>query len=79
MITPTSQQYFKALFPHLNLDSKLIYLLPGILTKNISLRAVQYKVLKNVLHLNYKLFQFRVSTTSLVLIVISMMNLYSIF
>ena len=28
MDTPTSQQYFKTLFPHLNLDWKLIYLLP---------------------------------------------------
>ena len=28
MSTPTSQQYFKTLFPHLNLDCKLIYLLP---------------------------------------------------
>ena len=65
MSTPTSQQYFKTLFPHLNLDWKLIYLLPRILTKNTSLRAFQYKVLKNVLYLNHKLFQFKVSTTSL--------------
>ena len=65
MSTPTRQQYFKTLFFHLNLDWKLIYLLPRILTKNTSLRAFQYKVLNNVLYLNHKLFQFRVSTTSL--------------
>ena len=65
MRTPTSHQCFKILFPHLNLDWKLIYLLPRILTKNTSLRAFQYKVLKNVLYLNHKLFQFKVSTTSL--------------
>ena len=65
MRTPTSQQCFKILFPHLNLDWKLIYLLPRILTKNTSLRAFQYKVLNNVLYLNHKLFQFKVSTTSL--------------
>ena len=65
MSTPTWQQYFKTLFSHLNLDWRLIYLLPRILTKNTSLRAFQYKVLNNVLYLNHKLFQFRVSTTSL--------------
>ena len=42
-----------------------MYLLLRILTKNTSLRAFQYKVLNNVLYVNYKLFQFRVSTTSL--------------
>ena len=63
--TPTSQQYFNILFPLLNFDWKLIYLLPRILTKNTSLRAFQCKVLNNVLYLNHKLFQFRVSTNSL--------------
>ena len=67
MSTPTSQQYFKTLFPHLNLDWKLIYLLPRILTKNTSLRAFQYNVLSNVLYLNHKLFQIRASTNSLCL------------
>ena len=65
MSTPTSQQYFNILFPLLNFDWKLIYLLPQILTKNTSLRAFQCKVLNNVLYLNHKLFQFRVSTNSL--------------
>ena len=65
MNTYTSQQYFTTFFPHLNLDWKLIYLLPRILTKNTSLRVFQYKVLSNVFYLNYKLFQFRGSTTSL--------------
>ena len=65
MGTPTSQQYFKTLFLHLNLDWKLIHLLPRILTKNTSLRSFQYKVLNNVLYLNHKHFQFKVSTTSL--------------
>ena len=52
-------------FPHLNLYWKLIYLLPRILIKNTFLRAFQYKVLNNMLYLNHKLFQFRVTTTSL--------------
>ena len=65
MSTSTSQQYFKTLFPHLNLDWKLIYLLPRVLTKNNSLRAFRFKVLNKVLYLNYKLVQFRVSTTTL--------------
>ena len=67
MSTSTSQQCCKTLFPHLNLDEKVIYFLPRILTKNTSLRAFQYKVLNNVLYLNHKFFHFRVSTTSLCL------------
>ena len=65
MSTPTSQQYFKTLFPHLNFDWELIYLIPRILTENPSLRAFQYKVMNNVLYLNHKHFQFKVSTNSL--------------
>ena len=65
MSTPTSQQYFKTLFPHLNLNYKLIYLLPRILTNSSSLRAFQHNVLNNVLYMNHKLFQFKVSRTSL--------------
>ena len=65
MSTPTSQKHFKTLLPHLNLDSKFIYLLPRILTKSTSLRALQYNVLDNVLYLNHKLFQFKVTTTYL--------------
>ena len=64
MSTPTSQQYFKTLFPRLNLDWKLMYLLPQILPKNTSLRSFQYKILNNVLYLNHKLFQLKVSTTT---------------
>ena len=65
MSTPTSQQYFKTLFPHLHFDWELIYLIPRILTENPSLRAFQYNVMNNVLHLNHKHFQFKVSTNSL--------------
>ena len=78
MSTPTSQQYFKNLFPYLNLDCKLIYLLPRILTKNTSLRAFQYKDLNNVLYLNHKIFEVLVQLLW-VRIVISMMKLYGIF
>ena len=65
MSTPTSQQYFKTFSPHMNLDRKLIYLLPRILNENTSLRAFQYKVLNNVLNLNFKFLQSGISTTSL--------------
>ena len=58
MSTTTSQQYLKTLFPQQNLDWKLIYLLPQVLTKNTSLTAFQYKVLNNVLYLKHKHFQF---------------------
>ena len=54
MSTPTSQQYFKTLLLHLNLDWEIIYLLPRILTKNTSLRAFQDNVLNSVLYLNLK-------------------------
>ena len=54
MSTPTSQQYFKTLLPHLNLDWEIIYLLPRILTKNTSLRAFQDNVLNSVLYLHLK-------------------------
>ena len=64
MGTTTSQNILK-LFLHLNLDWKLIHLLPRILTKNTSLRDFRYKVLNNVLYLNHKHFQFKVNTTSL--------------
>ena len=64
MSTPTSQKYFKTLFPCLNLDWKLMYLLPQILSKNTSLRSFQYKILNNVLYLNHKLFQLKVSATT---------------
>ena len=47
------------------MTAKHFYLLPRILAKNTSFRAFQYKVLNNMLYLNLKLFQFRVSTTSL--------------
>ena len=39
--TPKSHQYFRTFFPHLNLDWKLIYILPRILTKNTSLKDFQ--------------------------------------
>ena len=65
MSPPTSQQYFKTLFSHLNLDWKLIYVLARILTKNTSLRAFQYNVMNNVSYFNHKFFQFKVSTISL--------------
>ena len=49
MSTPASQKYFKILFPYLNLDWILIYLLPQILTENTSSRAFQYKILNKVI------------------------------
>ena len=52
------------MFPHLNLDWKLVYLLPRILTKNTSLRAFQYKVLNSALYFNHNLLQFKVSANS---------------
>ena len=49
----------------MRMAAKHFYLQPRILAKNTSFRAFQYKVLNNMLYLNLKLFQFRVSTTSL--------------
>ena len=50
---PTSQQYSNSLFPHSNLDWKLIYLLP-----KTNYRALQYKILNNVSYLYKMLFCF---------------------
>ena len=54
---PTSQQYFKSLFPDWNLHWKLIYLLPGEIGRRTNFRVFQYKIL-NVLYLNKMLFRF---------------------
>ena len=55
---PTSQQFFNTLFPDLNLDWMLIYLLPREISRNPNLRAFQFKILNNVLYLNKILFRF---------------------
>ena len=72
MSTPTSQQYFKTFFPHLNLNWKFIYLLSRILTKDTSLKAFFFylRFLSRTftiqkLYLNHKLFQFKFGTNSL--------------
>ena len=78
MSTPTSQQHFKTLFPHLNLDWKIIYLLSQILIKNTSLRAFQYKVLNDVFWI-MSFSSLGLARLLCVYIEISMMKLYNIF
>ena len=55
---PSSQLYYQNAFQNSNLDWKIIYVLPSIVTKDSRLRVFQYKLLNNVLQLNKMLFRF---------------------
>ena len=59
-----SQIYFEKHFKDCVLDSKYIYIRLRIVTSDPHTRYFQYKVLKNVLYLNEKLFSFGISETS---------------
>ena len=59
-IKPTSQTYFKNLFPNFKPDWKRINLLPRSVTLDSSFRMFQYKLLNNVLYLNNMLFRFKI-------------------
>lgn len=61
----TSQKHFENLFLHNNFDWSFIYFLPRLLTEDSRLRAFQYKMVKNTLYLNKKLFQLWKGYTSL--------------
>ena len=58
-----SQIYFEKHFKDCALDCKYIYIRPRIATSDPHTRYFQYKVLKNVLYLNEKLFSFGISET----------------
>ena len=57
-IQPTSQNYYQEIFQTANLDWKIIYTLPRIVTLDTKFRIFQYKLLNNVLYLNKMLFKF---------------------
>ena len=48
-IQPTSQNYYQEIFQTTNLDWKIIYTLPRIVTLDTKFRVFQYKLLNNVL------------------------------
>ena len=48
----------------MELDWRVIYILPRKVTTNTYLRSFQYKILSNILYPNEKLFVFGLSTTS---------------
>ena len=50
--TPTSQKYFRRVFPNENFDWKKIYILPRLVTINSFQRNFQYKILHNILYVN---------------------------
>ena len=57
--------YYQKKFSNSNLDWKNIYLLVGIVKKDSKLRAFQFKLLNNILHLNKMLFKFGKSRSPL--------------
>ena len=63
--TPTSQKYIETMFQDLTLQWKHIYTLSRITGIDSKLRCFQYKILRNTLYLNQKLFLFRKHNTSL--------------
>ena len=54
----SSRLYYQKKFNDCNLDWKNIYLLVRIVTKDSKLRALQFKLLNNVLYSNKMLFKF---------------------
>ena len=60
---PTSQKYFEKKFNDLSLDCKKIHMTPRTVSSNICMRCFQYKVLKNALFRNKKLFPFQKSNS----------------
>ena len=61
---PTAQYYFANCFPESFLKWCKIYPLPRIVTRDSSLRLLQYKILNNILFLNKKLFQSHLSDSA---------------
>ena len=57
-VKPKCQNYQERKFDGCNFNGKLIYKLPRIATYDAKIRIFQYKLLKNVLYLNKKLFHF---------------------
>ena len=61
---PMSQIYFEKKFDSMELDLRVIYILPRKVTTKTYLRSFQYKILNHILYLNEKRFVFEFSTTS---------------
>ena len=57
-LKPTSQAYFEKIFAGNVLEWDKIYILPRIVTTDSRIRIFQYKILRNVLYLTKKLFEF---------------------
>ena len=55
---PTSQLYYDRYFNKFDFGSKLINLLPPMVTVETKLRVFQYKILNNILFVNKILFKF---------------------
>ena len=62
---PTSQKYFRNIFPNLQVELKEICLLPRKVLIDTNLRIFQYKILNNILDLNKQLFIFNKKDTKL--------------
>ena len=58
---PTAQKSLEQAFNLNNVNWGKIYLLPRVTTIDSSLRSFQYKILKNTLYLNERLFKFNIA------------------
>ena len=65
VIKPTQNFYFEKLFEGKTLDWIKIYLLLHLASIDTTLHSFQYKTLNNVLFLNKKLYNFRITNTAL--------------
>ena len=62
---PASNIDFEKLFENTALDWSKIYLLPLLLTIDITMLSFQYKILNNVIFLNKKVYTFGITNTVL--------------
>ena len=62
---PTSQLYFEKMLGFGKVEWGKVYMLPRIVTIESSLRSFQYKILKNILYLNERLFKFNIVNSPL--------------
>ena len=62
---PTAQRFLNNLMRLNSIDWTKVYMLPKQVTIESSLRSFQYKILNNILHLNEKLFKFKIVASPL--------------
>ena len=64
-VPPTAQKKFQEKFPQLQADWKEIYSLPFTVSIETKIREFEYKILKNIVFTNEKLFRLKLTDSSL--------------